>query len=127
MALKEAIENLDERYNYIKELNNYLKQELAKLSFVHINTPEDAMPSTLNISIKDKNAKEIVKRLADKEIYVSTTTACSQGDTPSKSVLAITKDMNLASNSIRISMSKETTKEELDTFLKELVNTYNNI
>jgi len=124
-ALKEAISNLDSRYAYIKELNDYLKSELSKLSFVHINTPSDAMPSTLNISIVDKNAKEIVKGLADKEIYVSTTTACSQGDTPSKSVLAITKDMNLAKNSIRISMSHFTTKEELDIFLKELVNEYN--
>ena len=124
-ALKEAITHLDERFKYIKSLNTYLKNELSKLSFVHINTPSDAMPGTLNISIKDKNAKEIVKGLAKKEIYVSTTTACSQGDAPSKSVLAITKDMNLASNSIRISMSQLTTREELDTFLKELVNEYN--
>ena len=126
-ALKEAIDGLDDRYIYIKELNDYLKDELSKLAFVHINTPQDAMPSTLNISIKDKDAKTIVQRLADKEIYVSTTTACAQGNTPSKSVLAITKDMNLASNSIRISMSKQTTKEELDIFIKELIKEYNNL
>ena len=37
---------------------------------------------------------------------------------PSKSVMAITKDENLARNSIRVSVSHKTTKEEINSFIE---------
>ena len=37
----------------------------------------------------------------------------------------ITKDLNLAKNSIRVSLSHLTTKEEIDIFLKELTEVIN--
>ena len=52
-------------------------------------------------------------RLGEKGIYLSTTSACSLSTSPSKSVLAITNDLELAKNSIRISLSHITTMEEL--------------
>ena len=51
-------------------------------------------------------------------IYVSTTTACSLENTPSKSVLAITNNEDLAKNTIRISISHLTTKDDINTFIK---------
>ena len=39
---------------------------------------------------------------------------------PSKSVMAITKDENLARNSIRVSISHMTTKEEISIFIETL-------
>ena len=119
-ALTIAINNLEKRYNHIKELNTILRNNLKENKNIHINSPITAIPNTLNISLINYNAKEVLKKLAKKEIYLSTTTACSQGNTPSKSVLAITKDENLASNTIRISISYKTTKKEINTFLKEL-------
>ena len=107
-ALTLATENLEERFNYIKELNEYLRKILSKFECIHINSP-------LNIS-----NKVVIDKLYEKEIYLSTTTACSLGDMPSKAVLALTGDEELASNTIRISMSHLTTKKELDKFLKEL-------
>ena len=79
--------------------------------------------SRVNFSLN--NADEIVKKLSDKKIYVSTKTACSSKNAPSKSVLAVTKDLNLAKNSIRVSLSHLTTKEEIDIFLKELTEVIN--
>ena len=60
-----------------------------------------------------------------KKIYVSPKTECSSKNAPSKSVLAVTKDLNLAKNSIRVSLSHLTTKEEIDIFLKELTEVIN--
>lgn len=123
-ALEIALNNLEERYIYISNLNKYLRDELSIFSQVHINSPINSIPNTLNISLIDIDAKKVVNKLSEKEIYLSTTSACSLSNVPSKSVYAITKDEELAKNSIRISISHLTKKEELETFLKEFKSIY---
>lgn len=122
-AFELATTKLDERYNHNLKLNNILREELSALDYVHINSPINSIPTTLNISLINKDTKKVLQELFNKEIYLSTTTACSLGNTPSKSVLAITNDMSLASNTIRISLSHYTTKEDIEKFL----NTFKNI
>ena len=119
-ALNIAVKNLKKRTKYISKLNTYLRKELSKLNYVHINSVENSIPNTLNISLINKDSKKIIEKLSEKDIYVSSTTACSLDNIPSKSVLAITNDEELARNTIRISISHLTTKDELDTFLKYL-------
>ena len=123
-ALDIAFNNLEERYIYISNLNRYLKEELSIFSQVHINSPENSIPHTLNISLRNMDSKKIVNLLSKKEIYLSTTSACSLANVPSKSVYAITKDEELAKNSIRISISHQTKKEELEIFINEFKNIY---
>lgn len=126
-AFELATTNLKERYNYIKELNNTLRNEFKKIKCIHINSPENSIPNTLNISLIDKDTKSILSKLEEKEIYLSTTTACALGSSPSKSVLAITGSESLASNTIRISISHLTKKEDIDIFLdifKKLLKEY---
>ena len=122
IALKKAIilalDNLDFRYDYVSGLNSFLRNELSIFSKVHINSPKNSIPNTLNFSLVDMNAKKFVKKLADNGIYLSTTSACSLGSTPSKSVFAITDDLELAKNSIRISLSHLTNMDELKEFIK---------
>ncbi len=122
IALKKAIilalDNLDFRYDYVSGLNSFLRNELSIFSKVHINSPKNSIPNTLNFSLVDMNAKKFVKKLADNGIYLSTTSACSLGSTPSKSVFAITNDLELAKNSIRISLSHLTNMDELKEFIK---------
>ena len=112
-----AKEKYQERYNHIKELNDILREELSKLECVHINSPIDAIPNTLNISLIGKDTPKVLEELEKNGIYISTTTACSMKGSPSKSVLAITGSEELASNTLRISMSHMTTKEEIEEFL----------
>lgn len=112
-----ATSKLDDRYNYIKKLNDLLRTEFSKISCIHINSPKNTIPNTLNISLISKNTKKILEELEQNEIYLSTTTACALGNSPSKSVLAITKDENLASNTIRISLSHLTKEEDIKKFI----------
>lgn len=119
-AFSLATSKLNERHEYIKSLNKYLRDEFEKLDYVHINSPLNTMPNTLNISLIGKDTKHILDELYQHEIYLSTTTACSLGNTPSKSVLAITGDEKLASNTIRISISHLTTMDELKEFMSVL-------
>ncbi len=117
-AFELATSTLDQRYEYISTLNKELRDFFKTLDYVHINSPEHAIPNTLNISLVGKDTKKILKELEDNEIYLSTTTACALGSAPSKSVLAITGSEELASNTIRISLAYMTTKEEIDKFIE---------
>ena len=123
-ALSISLQKLDERYKYIEKLNKYLREELTKIPSIHINSPISSIPHILNISLVDKDSNKVILELEKRGICVSKTTACSIGNM-SKSVLSITHNETLASNTIRISISHLTTKDELDTFLntlKELLN-----
>ncbi|MCD8028105.1 MAG: hypothetical protein LUF02_05475 [Erysipelotrichaceae bacterium] len=55
-------------------------------------------------------------KLNEKQIYISTKTSCCPTATPSKLVYALTHSKQLASSSLRISLSHLTTKEELEIF-----------
>ena len=121
IALKEsfkiATNELESRKEYITKLNNKLRSEFKRFDCIHINSPISAIPNTLNISLINNDTKEVLKELEDNGIYLSITTACALGDMPSKSVLAITGDSNLAANTIRISLSHLVTEEDIDKFL----------
>lgn len=116
-AIDLALNNLEKRYEYILNLNNYLRNELSIFSCININSPKHSIPNTLNISLKNIDAKKIVNYLEKNKIHLSTTSACSLSNTPSKSVYAITNDLELAKNSIRISISHLTKLEDLEKFI----------
>ena len=71
-------------------------------------------------SLSSKNVKclKVVESLEDKEIYVSAKTSCCPIESPSKLVYALTKDKNIASTAIRVSLSHLTSLEEVEEFLK---------
>lgn len=120
-AFEIAMDKKDERYNHAKALNDYIRSELSKLDYVHINSSQSTIPNTLNISLIGKDTKRVVKELADNDIYVSTSTACSLEDMPSKTVLAITGDEDLARNTIRISLSHLTSLDDIKTFINKFI------
>ena len=62
-------------------------------------------------------SETFVHALDEKEIYISTKSACSSSNSMSNSVYALTKDKDLSNGSLRISLSYMTTDEEIDKFL----------
>ena len=124
-ALRLSYENLDEKQNKVKELNEYLREKLTKAN-ITINSPADAIPNILNISIERIKPETILHALEEKDIYISTKTACSTSE-ESTSVFALTKNKEQASHSLRISLSYKTTKEELDTFINSLISIRNEL
>lgn len=119
-ALDKALKKIEANLTYINELKQYLIKELSKLEYVHLNIPKNSVVNILNFSLKNIDADEVVKNLSDKEIYVSRKSACSSSLSMSKPVYALTKDEMLAKNSIRVSLSKLTTKHDIDVFLETL-------
>ena len=117
-ALRLAYEDIDSKYNYVTELNNYLKENLSKYDNVYINSNSKCIPHILNLSIIGVKPETMLHALEKYEIYISTQTACSSEKLLSKAVYALTMDEERAKSSIRISLSDKTTKEELDETLK---------
>ena len=117
-ALRLATVDLDIKYNYVLDLNNYLKENLEKYEGVFINSNEKCIPHILNISIVPVKAETFMHALEKYNIFVSTKSACSDEDSLSEGVLALTKEVTKAKSSIRISLSYLTTKNEIDEFIK---------
>ncbi|NLM50131.1 MAG: cysteine desulfurase [Clostridiaceae bacterium] len=118
-AVKEAVDRQEERHEYVKGLNSYLQSELKSIKGIYINSTASSVPHILNISIPGKNSEEAAMRLSDKDIYLSTKSACSHENAPSHGVLMLTRDKKRALSTLRISLSHLTTLEELKTFLAE--------
>ena len=117
-ALRLILENLDEKYNKVLELNNYLKENIKDLDNVYINSNDYSIPHILNISCIGIKPETMLHALEEDEIYISTQSACSSNNSVSKAVLSVTHDEKRASSSIRVSLSYLTTKEEIDLFIK---------
>lgn len=126
-ALKRAEEHREERYAYVKEWNAYLRKELARYSKVRINSPDEAMPFILNVSVKGVKAGIWQEEMDRQGVCISTKSACSVPNTPSRPVYAITNDKKNAMCSWRLSLSHLTTKEEIEQFLEVFETCYNKL
>lgn len=117
-ALDIALKNREERYNYVNKFYKIIIEKLKNYDRVIINNTKNSIPFTINFSIKGIKSLDFVKKLEEYDIYVSTKTSCCPSESPSKMVYALTKDKNLASSSVRISLSHLTKEEEINEFFK---------
>ena len=122
-ALRLSYENIDEDYQEVKKYNQYLKEKLSIYKNISINSNENSIPHILNISIKGIKPETLLHSLEEKEVYISTKSACFTKDV-SKAVLALTNDEEKAMTSIRISLSKKTTDKDIENFLKAFDESY---
>ena len=117
-AMKLVVPTVDENYKYVSKLNKKVIDKLKEYPLVHINSTVNSMPNTINFSIRKIKPETFLHALDNHEIYISTKSACSSADSMSNSVYALTKDKELASHSLRISLSFKTTEEEINEFFK---------
>lgn len=121
-ALRLALQDLEKKQKQMIEKSHFLRTELEKIEGIHVNSPKSAIPHILNFSVPDIKPETLQHSLEEKEIYISTQTACSKGG-PSTAVLALTHNEKYASSSLRVSISHLSTKEELEIFIKVLKET----
>jgi cysteine desulfurase len=83
--------------------------------------PENRVKSTLNFAFPGLEAEAILLALATKEIYVSTGSACSEESEEVSHVLrAIGLPPEIARSSIRMSLGRSNTEEDIAVVLREL-------
>ena len=114
LALEKATENIEENLSKMTALRDQFAEELQELG-AQILSPSDALPYVLNVSFPSFQSETMLHCLEEKEIYVSTVSACSS---KSKKISYVLSEMGIrreiAANAVRFSFSRFTTKEELD-------------
>ena len=119
-ALEEALRELDERYKRVAALNSFLRERISQEPRIRINSPENAVPHILNISVSGIKGEQMRRLLDERGVCISVKSACSVPNTPSRAVMAVTRDRKNALSSWRISLSHLTTEEELERFAEIL-------
>lgn len=117
-ALRLALENQERRASHVRALNRLLRAELGKHPLVRFNSPENAVPHILNLSVSGVKGTVFQQRLGECGVCVSVKSACSAAGTPSKAVFAVSRDRKNALSSWRISLSHLTTDAEIAEFLQ---------
>ncbi len=85
---------------------------------VHLNSLENGSPYIINISILDIHIAAFSRMMWEEGYFFSTKTACSSGNDYSSVIYDLTNDLDKASASIRISIGKFNTEEEIKAFIK---------
>ena len=121
-AAIKALPSLTSELADIRSLRDYFVREVTKIGGVHINSPADALPFIINLSVLGVPSQTIVNSLSEYGIYVSAGSACKKGHR-SEVLTAIGLDGKRIDSAIRISLSRFTTKQDLD----EVVNAIDKI
>jgi cysteine desulfurase len=126
LAAEKIYKNLDEETSKMRELRNYFIKEItSRLEDTYINGVTDdeskCAPHIISLSIKGVRAEVVLHALEEKEIYVSSGSACATNNPHVSATLkAIGLDSSLLDSTIRISMSVFTTKEQIDYTIEQL-------
>ena len=110
----------------VAELKSYLIENIKNLKSVTINSPEDAIPYILNISILGLPSQPIVNFMSERNIQISAGSACKMGHR-SPVLTAMGLDSKIIDSAVRISFSRYNTKEEVSLLIeaiKEIDNKY---
>lgn len=119
-AVRFAAENVDAKNARLLPLRERLFDEIGKLDGVRINGDhEKRLASNANFSFAGHEGENLVLRLDLRGIAVSSGSACASGSLdPSHVLTAMGLTHDEARSSIRVSMSENTTAEEIDEFIE---------
>ncbi|MCH5349582.1 MAG: cysteine desulfurase [Oscillospiraceae bacterium] len=110
-----------------EKIRSYLLKKLGKLDFITINSPiENSSPYIINFSVEGIRSEIMLHYLEEKEIYVSSGSACSKG--AHSSVLSeMGIPAKLADSAIRVSLSRTTTMGEIDQLINAIHEGYSSL
>ena len=123
-ALQMAVANMKEEWKREETLRNYFEDEVSKrIPEIKINGKgARRLPGTSSITFKYLEGESMLLNLSLKGIAVSSGSACSSDSLqPSHVLLAMGIPAEYAHGTLRFSLSKYTTKEEIDYTIESLV------
>lgn len=121
-AIEVATRELDERMSRVRKMRDRLRDELMRrIPYAKLNTPENSLPGTLNISFQYIEGESILLMLDMNGICASSGSACTSGSLdPSHVLLAIGLPHEIAHGSVRMSIDHNNTEEEIDHIIDTL-------
>lgn len=127
VALDECRKNMDYNTEKLTRMKKKLIDGLSTIPDCTVNgTLHRSLPGFINFSFKGVDSESLVLLLDDKGIAVSAGSACSSSShLPSHVLLAIGRSPELAYSSLRISLCKYNTDEEVDYIIKNVTDAVN--
>ena len=115
-ALDEACDHLEEDTRKLTALRERLIAGLSNIPHSVLNGHrEHRLPGTVNFCFEGIEGESLLLLLDDKGVYASSGSACTSGSLdPSHVLLAIGRPHEIAHGSLRLSLSPDTTEEEVD-------------
>lgn len=119
VAVESAVNSLSEM-EYVRKLRNKLIDGLLKIPYSRLNGDRDnRLPGNANVSFSYIEGESLLLWLDMGGISASTGSACSSNSLEASHVLlAIGVDIEDAHGSLRFSLSKDNTEEEVDEIIK---------
>ena len=128
-AFSEAVKdigNVQKNLAEVTSLRNYFVDKISALEKVYVNSPKDALPYIINISVEGVPSQVMLNSLSSMGICVSAGSACAKGHR-SDVLTAMGVSPKGIDSAIRISLSKTTTENEMEMLYNGIVETINRI
>ncbi len=115
-AIVEALEGLPEKTARVQAMRDRLIQALTKLPKTHLNGhPHRRLPGNCNISFEGVEGESLLLLLDNRDICVSSGSACTSGSLdPSHVLLAIGLPHEVAHGSLRLSLGDLNTPDQVE-------------
>lgn len=116
-AAAEIYEDFKDKQDRLYALKERFIQEVTTIPGVSVNgkTGCDSAPHIVSVSVEGVRAEVLLHSLEDKQIYVSSGSACSSNKPAvSRTLKGIGLKQNLLDSTVRFSFSVHTTEEEID-------------
>lgn len=121
-ALEESENSIDKNTEKVSALRDKLIDGLSQIPHSVLNGDrEKRLPSNVNFCFEGIEGESLLLLLDDKGICASSGSACTSGSLdPSHVLLAIGRVHDIAHGSLRLSLSEETTEEEIEYTIKSV-------
>ena len=124
-ALEDACGSIDENKEKVSKLRDCLIEGLSTIPHSILNGDKtNRLPGNVNFCFEGIEGESLLLLLDDKGVCASSGSACTSGSLdPSHVLLAIGRVHDIAHGSLRLSLSEETTQEEIDYTIKAVTDT----
>lgn len=116
-AAVKAFPDLAIGFENAERLKNYFLNGLKNLDNITVNSPPDALPFIVNISILGVLSDHMLNFLSERGVYVASGSACGKGQ-KSRILTKMGLDEDRLRSPLRISFSRFTTKDHIDMLLE---------
>lgn len=125
-AVEKLSPTIPNRFEYANRIKSLFFKKLSRIEFVEMNSPENCSPYIFNFSAMGRRSEIMLHFLESKGIYISSGSACSKG-AKSGVLSEFGCDQKQVDSALRISISEETTEEDIAAFIKALKEGYEQI
>ena len=121
-ALKEAVTDISEKMASVAAKRDKLIQGLSEIPHSAINgDASHRLPGNVNFCFEGIEGESLLLLLDDKGIQASSGSACTSGSLdPSHVLLAIGRVHDVAHGSLRLSISEDTSNEDVETIIRSV-------